>query len=181
MSSKAARRYAQAYMETAIEKGILEEVKQDMTRIDELLAASRDLKLFLRSPIVRQEQKKAVLDEIFGSDSNELTVQLLKLLTEKNRESLLEQITGHFTELYNAHHGIIEVDVTSAIELDDKQIAALKSQLERSTGKKVQMIHTVNEELIGGMMVRIDDTVIDGSVKFKLNQLKEQFSLAAVE
>ena len=181
MSSKAARRYAQAYMETAIERGILEDVKQDMNLIGELLNGSRELRAFLKSPIVKQEQKKAALDEIFSTDTHDLTVKLLALLIEKNRESLLEKITGHFLELYNIHHGIIVVNVTSAFELDDKQIATLKSQLESSTGKNVQMNRTVDSELIGGMMVRIDDTVIDGSVKFKLNQLKEQFSLASVE
>lgn len=181
MSSKAARRYSKAFLETAIERDILEDAKMDMILIGDLLNSSRELRLFLKSPLVRKEQKKAALDEIFGSKIHELTDNFIDLLTEKNRESLLESITDDFIDLYNLHHGIIEVDVTSAYKLDEKQVTELKSQLESSTGKKVQINRSVNNELIGGIMVRIDDTVIDGSVKFKLNQLKEQFSSAAVE
>lgn len=181
MSSKAARRYAQAFLETAIEKDILEEAKEDMNRIGDLMKSSKELRLFLKSPLVKQEQKKGALDEIFGSNVHNLTANLLDLLLEKNREDLLGAITEHFAALYNIHHGIIEVDVTSAYEMDQKQVTGMKSQLEAATGKKVQMNRTVDKELIGGIMVRIDDTVIDGSVKFKLNQLKEQFSSAAVE
>ncbi len=181
MSFKAARRYAQAFLETAIEKGILEDAKKDMNQIGELIKSSKELRLFLKSPLVKLEQKKGALDEIFGSNVHALTAKFLDLLLQKNREGLLEYITKHFTDLYNIHHGIIEVDVTSAFKLDDKQVSGMKSQLEAATGKKVQMNQTVDKELIGGIMVRIDDTVIDGSVKFKLNQLKEQFSSAAVE
>lgn len=181
MSSKAAKRYAYAFLETALEMDILEEAKKDILMIGDVLDSSKDLRLFLKSPIVRKDQKRAALKEIFEENIHDLTGKLLEILTEKNREALLELITGHFIELYNVHHGIINVDVTSAMELDKEQIKTLKSQLESSTGKKILLNRSIDEDLMGGMMVRIDDTVIDGTVKFKLNQLKDQFSLAAVE
>lgn len=181
MSSKAARRYAYAFLETAKENNILEAVKDDVTLISDVLKASKDLRLFLRSPLVNKDHKRAALLEIFDKKVQLLTLQLMKLLTEKSRESLLEMIIRHFNDYYNDHHGIIEIDITSAYELDEKQVGTLIKQLETKTGKKVELNRQINSELIGGMLVRIDDTVIDGSVKHKLSQLKDRLTSTAVE
>lgn len=181
MSSKAARRYAYAYHETAIENNILEAVKDDVKLISDALEASKDLRLFLKSPLVNKDQKRAALLEIFDKKVQPLTIQLMKILTEKSRESLLELILKHFVDYYNVHHGIIEIDITSAFELDKEQVSNLIKQLEIQTGKKIELNRQVNSELIGGMMVRIDDTVIDGSVKHKLSQLKNRLTSTAVE
>lgn len=181
MSSKAARRYAYAYHETAIENNILEEVKSDVKLISDTLDSSKDLKLFLKSPLVNKDQKRAALLEIFDKKVQPLTIQLMKILTEKSRESLLGMILKHFIDYYNVHHGIVEIDITSAFELDQEQVSNLIKQLEIKTGKKIELNRQVNPELIGGMMVRIDDTVIDGSVKHKLSQLKNRLTSTAVE
>jgi len=181
MSSKAAKRYAYAYIETAKEKKILEAVKDDVTLISDVLESSKDLKLFLRSPLVNKDKKRAALIEIFEQKVQPLTIQLLKILTDKSRESLLDLILKHFIDYYNVHHGIIEIDITSAFELDDEQVKNLVKQLEKKTGKKVELNKQINAELIGGMMVRIDDTVIDGSVKHKLSQLKSRLTSTAIE
>lgn len=181
MSSKAARRYAFAYHETAKENDILEAINDDVNFISNTLEASKDLRLFLKSPLVNKDQKRAALLEIFDKKVQPLTIQLMKILTEKSRESLLEMILKHFVDYYNVHHGIIEIDITSAFELDKEQVSNLIKQLEIQTGKKIELNRQVNSELIGGMMVRIDDTVIDGSVKHKLSQLKNRLTSTAVE
>jgi F-type H+-transporting ATPase subunit delta len=149
--------------------------------IKNTLDQSAELRLFLKSPIVKKEQKKSALEKIFEKRIGELSANLLKLLSDKSREALLEDITLHFVDLYNEHSGIIEVEVTSATELGDAQLASLIKKLETVTGKKILANRSVDTTLIGGLTVRIDDTVIDGSVKFKLNELKERFTSAAVE
>lgn len=181
MSSKAARRYAFAYHETAIENNLLEAVKDDVKLINDTLESSKDLRLFLKSPLVNKDQKKAALIEIFDKKVQQLTIQLLNILTEKSRESLLDMILKHFVDYYNDHHGIVKIDITSAFELDNDQINNLTKQLEIKTGKRIELNKQINPELIGGMMVRIDDTVIDGSVKHKLSQLKNRLTSTAVE
>lgn len=181
MSSKAARRYAFAFLETAKDNKNLDAVKEDMILISDVLKGSKDLRLFLKSPLVNKVHKRAALLEIFEEKVQPVTIRLIELLTEKDRESLLEMITKHFIDYYNAHLGIIEIDITSAYELDDKQIGALIEQLEKKTGKKVELNKHINSDLIGGMLVRMDDTVIDGSVKHKLSQLKNRLTSAAVE
>lgn len=181
MVSKAARRYANAYLKTAIEKDSLEEVRKDMLFITNTIQDSSELSVFLKSPIIKKSVKKSALEAIFKDKVGELSVNLINILSEKGRENLLYGVGKGFMELYNSYKGIIVVDVRIAFELPDDQKALLQSALESDTGKKVQMNVTVDESLIGGLTVRIDDTVIDGSVKYKLSQLKDKFTAATVE
>lgn len=181
MSSKAARRYANAFLETAVEKKVVDKAYQDIILLQNTLQGSRELQLFLKSPIVKKDMKNAALTDIFASKISTLTINLLHLLSEKNRVDLLEDIVKHFINLYNQFRGIIEINVSTAAGLDKNQLQALIRNLERLTGKKVQTNVYENKELIGGILVRIDDTVIDGTVKHKLNQLKDRFASAAVE
>ena len=180
MIAKAATRYANAFIKSAIEQNKLEKATSDMSLIRETLISSSELRLFLKSPLIKKEVKKSALLEVFKSRIDELTISLIELLSEKGRENLLLGITKSFKELYNKHKGIIEVHVTSSHALGEKQHKSLQKKLESETGKKVQMHTTVDERLIGGLLVRIDDTVLDGSVKHKLNQLKETFTAGAV-
>ncbi|WP_069132436.1 ATP synthase F1 subunit delta [Rhodohalobacter halophilus] len=181
MIPKAAGRYASALLKTALEKDILDTVYGDMLLLQETIDNSRDLQLFLKSPLIKKAVKISAMDEIFGDKISDLTKNLLHLLSEKSREKLLHDITRAFVALHKAHHGIIDIDVESAFELNEDQVDELKSKLEKSTGKTVDLHVSVNEELMGGLKVRIDDTVIDGSVKHKLSQLKEEFKAATVE
>lgn len=178
MVLKAARRYANALLVTAIEQEILEEIKGDMLLIKQTISDSSDLRLFLKSPIIKKEVKKAALDEIFGNKIQKLTSNLISILSVKGRENLLAGITQSFVELYNVHHNIIEVDVETAFELAQDQISRLHKELETVTGKTVLLKIQTNSDLIGGLTVRIADTVFDGSAKYKLNQLKEKFTTA---
>ncbi len=181
MSTKAAKRYANAFLGLAIEKDILEKAREDMLLIKNTIDASSDLQLFLKNPIIKKVQKKAAVKEIFEGKIQDVTFELYNLLARKDREALLENISNKFIELYNQHQGIIKVGVTSAQKLDDAQLKALKKKIEQTTGKKVEFKTDVEEELIGGLKIRIEDTVVDGSVKFKLSQLKDRLTSTAVE
>lgn len=181
MVSKAARRYANALLETAVGDSSLEQIKEDMLMIQNTLRNSEELRVFLRSPVIKKAVKKNALEAIFKDKIQEQTFSLIEILSEKGREDLLLEISTGFIDLYNEHHGIIEVDVQTAFDLTDDQKDSLQKTLEFTTGKKVQMNLTTNEDLIGGLTVRIDDTVINGSVKYKLRQLKDKFTAATVE
>lgn len=180
MSIKAANRYARAFLETANELDLLEKVREDMLLISNTFSSSPDLGLFLRSPIVRGEKKRAALIEIFSDKIEEITSHLLSVLTRKNRERLLEEITTQFLKLYNQQKGIINVHVVSADELSEQQKKELIKELQTSTRKKVLLETDVDPDLIGGLKVIIDDTVTDGTVKHKLNQLRDRFTLAGI-
>ena len=181
MSSKAARRYANAFLLTALETEQLETCRQDILFIKETIEDSRELQLFLKSPIVKKEKKFAVLKELFEKNVGDLTFRLIEVLSSKDREQLLEGITNMFIKLYNRHEGIIEVGVSGAMKMDETQLQDLKKELQESTGKSVNIHQVVDEELIGGIKVRIEDTVIDGTVKYKLSQLKDRLTSAAID
>lgn len=179
MVSKAARRYAKALLQSALEQNMLGVVKEDIQFINETLEDSNELKVFLKSPIIKSEDKQKALSSIFKKHISKETMSLLQLLSEKRRENLLKDICAGFIQLYNEHQGIIRVEVVSAYELDSRQKKALEEELVEKTGKKIQMDVTVNNNLIGGLIVKIGDTVIDGSVKHKIRMLKNQFAVNA--
>lgn len=181
MSTKAAKRYANALLGLAIERDILEKTKEDMLLIKNTIDASPDLRLFLKNPIIKKDQKKAVIKKIFKGEIQDITFEFYNLLVRKDREALLEDISNKFIELYNQHQGIIKVGVTSAKKLEKAQLEALKKNIEQTTGNKVEFKTEVEEELIGGLKIRIEDTVVDGSVKFKLSQLKDRLTSTAIE
>lgn len=181
MASKAAKRYANAYLETALELKVLENAKKDMLLIQKTFSSSPDLRVFLHSPVIKKEKKRAAIKAIFNKDMQDITNNLLNILLDKDREMLIEDITRHFVNLYNIHHGNLNVSVTSAYQLEDDQREALVNKLEEVSGKNILLHTRVDESLIGGLKVRIDDTVIDGSVKYKLSQLRDRFTGAAVE
>jgi F-type H+-transporting ATPase subunit delta len=179
MISKAARRYSKALLQSALEQNILDDVEKDIRFILNTVQDSRDLVVFLKSPIIKQEDKKTVLSKIFDDHILRETKGLLRLLSEKKREMLLEDICEGFIELYNKHNGIIQVDVTTAYELSESQRKDLQKALASSTGKKVEMHVALDPSIMGGIIVRIDDTVLDGSVKHKIRKLKNQFAANA--
>lgn len=181
LTTKAARRYATALLELAKERNEVEDILEDMTFIHNTLEDSRELINFLKSPIIKFDDKTAVLDELFFDNIQEATKLFVKLLTRKDRINLLDQIAAAFLDKYKEYAGIITVEVFVAQEMSDDQRQKLHQQLEEKTQKRVEMDVTVDESLKGGMAVRIDDTVIDSTVKHQLNKLEESLLATAVE
>ncbi|MDX1671052.1 MAG: ATP synthase F1 subunit delta [Balneolaceae bacterium] len=179
--TKAARRYASAVLELAAERDEVQEILGDIQLIKNTLDGSNELLVFLRSPVIKYDDKAGALKMLFGDKVQELTRLLLDQLVRKGRIQILDQIVEAFLKKYNEYAGIIEIDVYTARQIKETQRKALQEALESKTGKKVQMQIKLDESLKGGMTVRIEDTVIDGSVKHKLEQLEEMFLAGAVE
>jgi F-type H+-transporting ATPase subunit delta len=179
--TKAARRYATALLELGKERNEVEAILEDMQFIKNTLDDSGELVTFLRSPIVKFDDKQGALKKLFSEEVQESTRLFLKLLARKNRVDILHQITAAFLELYNKHAGIVEIEVSVAHDLNDTQRQDLHGKLEELTSKKVKLSVHKDESLKGGMAVRIDDTVIDGTIKHKLQELEEQLLSTAVE
>lgn len=176
MVLKAARRYAKAYLQIAIEQDNVSNILEDVLTIKNTIDSSRDLVLFLKSPIIKSGDKRKALEEIFGDQIQPMTQEFLTLLVRKGREKLLGQIMDGFIESYNEYAGIIEVSVSTAMKLSEDQKQRLSEALEKATGKQVDFDYHLNKELMGGMSVRIDDTVIDGTVRHKINRLKQMLT-----
>lgn len=179
--SKASGRYAKALLELAEEQDVLEQTLEDVLFIKETIDGSRDLLIALKSPVIKPEKKVAILEEIFADEVSELVHKFITLIARKNRQSMIDEIANSFIEVYNDHVGIIEAKVSVANKLTDEQLEKVKSKLATVTGKKIQIVENVDEDLRGGMAIKIADTVIDGTVKHKLEQLEDVFLSSAME
>lgn len=180
MVAKAARRYASALLQIAIEQDILEGIMADVRLVHETIEASRDLELFLRSPIIKPEEKKEALHSVFSDSVQPLTLQFFDLVIRKGRERLLDQMMSGFIELYKEYKQILDVQVRFAMDLDDAQAGDLKKMLEKQTGKTIELQLEKQPELIGGMAIQIRDTIIDGTVRHQLSRLSSLFKEVAI-
>jgi len=179
--TKSARRYATALLDSAEELNNVDAILKDMNLIHNTLDGSRELVAFLRSPVIKFDEKMEALDKIFGNRIHEMTGRFLQLLARKGRINLLDQITEAFNQQYNVYAGIVKVDVFSAVDLNEAQSRQLHKALEEKTGKKVDMNVSLDESLKGGIAVRIEDTVIDGTIKHQLEELEQKFLNTAIE
>ena len=179
--SKAARRYATALLELAKEQDAVERTFEDVQFIKNTIEDSRELQLFLKSPIIKPDKKVSALEALFEDTLSELVYKFITLIARKNRQNILDEITAAFVNIYNEFAGILEAEVFVAKEMDDRQKDQVVKKLEDVTGKKVNITVNVQEDLKGGMAVKIADTVIDGTIKHKLEQLEDVFLNTATE
>jgi F-type H+-transporting ATPase subunit delta len=179
--SKAARRYATALLESANEQGSIENTLKDIHLIKETIEGSKELRAFLKSPVVKPADKQKALASIFDDKVSKEVSQFIGLLTNKGREDILDEVATAFIDVYNVHAGIITVEVKTAKVLESGQITELTKMLERTTSKTVNLDLKEQEDLRGGISVKIDDTVIDATVKHKLEQLETRFLESSME
>ncbi|MBS4027112.1 MAG: ATP synthase F1 subunit delta [Ignavibacteriales bacterium] len=175
MSSRAAHRYALSVLQLAGELKQIDIVAEDFSMLYQTLKSSRDLLLFLKSPIIKREKKKAVVKELFQSNVRPLTMNFLSLITAKGRDELLPEIIEQFVKLNEERQGILKVGVDVATPLTQNQVEQLTKHLENITKKKVQIQFKTNPTVKGGFVVRVGDTVWDASVKRQLELLWEKF------
>ena len=169
-----AKRYAQAIASIAKEQGSWDEWAQDMHLLANL-AADHGFRQLMESPKVAQSQKLSFVDEHLAQVSL-LARQLTKLLVMKHRVELLPDLADAFQLLLDEQRGVEHVLVTTAIPLEVADQATLKQRLEAYTGKQVSVAMEVDPSIIGGVVIRIGDKVIDGSTQGRLEGLRRQLT-----
>lgn len=169
-----ARRYAQALTEQASADGTVNTIDKDMDLIRESLDGSRELVTFFGSPVISREKKTAVVDELFAPRVHETTLKFLKLLIDKQREGIIPAVARAYRELRDEQQGIIEATARVAQPLQKAEEKDLQQRLETLTGKQIRLQTKVDPSLIGGLVVRVGDTVYDGSVRHQLENLRER-------
>jgi F-type H+-transporting ATPase subunit delta len=167
------RRYAKALFELALANNAVDTLEKELKDIVATLRQSPDLKRILFHPQIQADEKKALINKIFTGQISSTALNFIEFIVEKRREEYLKNIVDRFVVLANEHRNIVEAQVTTAVELSAEEVKELTDRLGKYTGKNVQMTTTVDAAIMGGVIVRIGDTVIDGSIVNKLNSLKQ--------
>ncbi|MBD79678.1 MAG: ATP synthase F1 subunit delta [Crocinitomicaceae bacterium] len=173
-SNKVARRYAKSLLLLAQERNELEQVKDEMQALHRVIGENQDLKIMLRSPVVKKDKKINVLGLIFKESIGPLVSGFIKIITNNNREYLLYEISIAFVELYNEVNKVISAKVTSAVALDDDLRKRIKSVIATIEHNEIQIEESINKNLIGGFVLRVDDNQIDASIARQLRILKNE-------
>lgn len=171
-----ATRYAKALLDLAVEKGQLEEVHADMQWIKAVCKSNPDFVSLLRSPIIKADVKKKILDAVTTGKLSDLSIAFNKLLTAKGRESNLPEISIAFLDAYKAEKNIHTVQLTTATPITDAMKTAIINQVKSAAGyEKIELEEKVNEDLIGGFVLQIGDKLVDASIAYDLKAIAKQF------
>ncbi len=173
---KIAKRYAKSLIGLAVEKGALDVVHADMKKFLAVCDGNHDLELLLANPIVHSYKKQSIVQQVFGSHLNQMTLSFFDIVIRKSREKYLVAIAKEFIEEYKVLKGIQTAEVISAVGLDDKLRKQVYDLVKTSTRSEVELIEKVDKKLIGGFILRIGDKQYDASIVSSLRKLQQTFA-----
>lgn len=171
-----ASRYAKALIDLAIEKGQLEEVAADAQWLKAVCKESRDFLNLLRSPIIKGDSKRKIVDVITAGKVGEITQRFIQLLISKSRESVLPEVIQAFEQQYNEYKGIHTAVLTTAVKVSDAVKKAIVEKVKKEAGvENIKLEERVNPSLIGGFTLEMGDKMIDSSIAYDLRAMAKQF------
>ena len=173
----ASQQYASALADIAFAQGAVEPVMKQLNEFNGLYASSAELRNFLSSPSVTREAKHRVIEKLLGrTGGNKILRNFLFVVIDHQRTAILPEIVAAMREVVRKRQGIVEARVSSAIELNATQKAELAFTLERMTGRRVEASFSMDPGLLGGAVVRVGDTIYDGSLRTRLNELRARLA-----
>jgi F-type H+-transporting ATPase subunit delta len=171
------RRYASALLNLASEANSVDAVRRDLNDFGAMWNESKDLRAVFENPSVKVESRRKVLDEIAAtSGMSKLVRDLLMLVSDRGRLRHLPEIVDAFESLAEKRSGRIRAEVVTATELPAEYFESLRRTLEQATGKQVVVSTSVDPSIIGGVVTRVGDQVYDGSIQYRLNELRDELS-----
>jgi F-type H+-transporting ATPase subunit delta len=169
-----ADRYAEAMMQIAEKQDNFDLINSDLQLIKETLNSSRDLKEFIEHPLISSEDKKEILTAIFNNSIQNSTLKLVKILADSKRLIILYYLADHYKKMLFDKRNITTAKVITAVEVSEEILDRVRDKLERLFNKNIQIESNIDKEIIAGMIINIDDKVIDGSIRTKLLNMKKQ-------
>jgi F-type H+-transporting ATPase subunit delta len=169
----AQRVYAEALLEAARDEDRISPVREEFDAFASALEGSDELRGFLRNPQIEGETKIAALDDLL-SGGEDLFSNFMHLLVEKGRIGDLEDVHREFGRLLAREERVLELELTTAVELSDEEAARVVEQIEEASGRRVEATRTVDPDIIGGIVVQAGSVRADASVRGRLAQLREE-------
>ena len=168
--------YARAILEIAQAEGVVDRIEEELFRLRELLKGNPALLEFLKDANVKREGKRHALAELFQGRVHPLLLNALMTLSDQDRGGRILDVIEEFSAAAAVARQRVTGEVTAAIKLDDATVARVAAELSRITGKKVQLIQKLDPAILGGLIIKVGEQIIDGSLRRKLDQIKEKLA-----
>jgi ATP synthase F1 delta subunit len=170
--------YARSLFEVAKEHDKLDVVREQLGEIADAISKDRELQLFFFSPYFSTEEKKEGLAKVIEG-AEPAVLNFLELLVEKHRTPALFRIRTAYDELWEHENKLLPVTITSAVELDDEIARRIGDQIGEQTGQRVELTKTVDPDIIGGLVLRVGNSILDASIRNRLDNLRKNVATAA--
>ena len=172
IKSQVGRRYSKAIFEIAEEKNQVKEIYEMVNSAMVLYRTDKEFKNCILNPWIDNEQKKSVLNEIFGKDNSE-NLNILLYILDKGRMNCIKYIVAEYLKIYYRKNRILDVKATFTKELTDEQKKKLIDKLSQKTGKEINLEIKIDKDILGGGIIKIGDKIIDGSIRRELDNWKK--------
>jgi F-type H+-transporting ATPase subunit delta len=169
--------YARSLFEVAKEQNKLDSIRTQLGDFADALDGSRELQVFFFSPYFSTVEKQDGLDRAV-SDADPILVNFLKLLIENHRMPVIFRVRRGFDELWLAENKRLPVQVTSAVALDSSTVDQIGARIAEQTGQKIDITSTVEPDILGGLVIRVGNSILDASIRNRLEQLRKQVARA---
>ena len=171
-----AKRYAVALFDASVKHEIAEQVNGDLASFNKIYAENARFRNFMESPQVLTEDKRELLTSALSERASGLFVRFLLLLIEKKRLEHIDEIADAYRHLYEQLKGIVEVKAITAVPLEGDLEHKTRETLEQKTGKEIRLVKITDPSVIGGMVLIIEDRIIDGSIRHQLDDMRKTLS-----
>lgn len=175
--SKIPVRYARALFDISLEKGVIDKVYEDMHLVL-TISSMKEVRQVLENPVILPSKRKEVMTALLPPDIQHLTKKFVGLIFDQGRETSLNAVARDFIDLTRKHRGIKRVILTTAVPAGENIKKELTDLLVKDKNEKIEFVEQVDNSIMGGFILRIDDSYIDASVKNRLNRFRKEFSLA---
>ena len=175
-ATRLSSRYAKSLLGLVVEQNKLEDTLSDMKHIVSVCSENKDLSLLLKSPIIKTDKKMSILSEIFSKSISDVTMSFIHIITSKKREMYLEGIAESFISLYKVHNNIESVTLTTAVPIDENTKSEILSYIKKKGKTDVELTEIIDEDILGGMIVKMGDKQLDASVIRDIKELKKTFN-----
>ncbi len=168
-----AKRYANALLGLSIEMNVLEKIKKDIDLFVSVCKSNKDLRLLLKSPIIKPDKKMAILKDIFEGNIHKISLAYFMIITRKRREPYLIAIAEQFIILYKQYKNILTVHLQTAEKINNNIRESIIGLLKKHTKVEIELIEEIRKEIIGGFILKYEDNKYDASISSELLELKQ--------
>ena len=172
-----ARVYSEALFAAAKAQGKLDLVREQLGQLADVLERNKELNMFFFSPLFSTREKKEGIERVL-SGADQSFVNFLKVLIDNHRMPVIFRIRRQYEALWQEENRLLPVEVTSAVELDEQTLRLIQERIEQQTGRRVQLTRRVDDGILGGLVVRVSNMILDASIRNQLERLRRQVARA---